>query len=237
MAQSPLTRPRRVGHKGAAHIEPGNTRASFDAALRHGVDMIELDVLSEHVDGSGRLLVAHDYEDMNSRTPLSFEEALEHLASDAFAGLELDVDVKIPGYESRVLEALRTFELIPRTLISGMFPDCLARIRAAEPALRLGWSVPRVRRDYTTDMLTAIPALAILTGYRATLPARARTALREGRVDAIMAHWRVVSSKLVRAVREGDGELYVWTVDDAARIAKLTAMGVDGIITNDPRLF
>jgi glycerophosphoryl diester phosphodiesterase len=26
-------------------------------------------------------------------------------------------------------------------------------------------------------------------------------------------------------------------VDDAAQIAKLTAMGVDGIITNDPRLF
>ena len=118
-----------------------------------------------------------------------------------------------------------------------MFTDALARIRAAEPGLRLGWSVPRVRRDYTTDMLTAIPALAILTGYRAALPARARTALREGRFDAIMAHWRVVTRALVRAVHEGGGELYVWTVDDAARIAKLTAMGVDGIITNDPRLF
>jgi glycerophosphoryl diester phosphodiesterase len=52
-----------------------------------------------------------------------------------------------------------------------------------------------------------------------------------------MAHWRVVSKALVRAVAEGDGELYVWTVDDPARIAKLSAMGVDGIITNDPRLF
>jgi glycerophosphoryl diester phosphodiesterase len=237
MAQTPLKRPRRVGHKGAAHIEPGNTRASFDAALRHGVDMIELDVLSEHSDGSGRLLVAHDYEDMHSRTPLSFEEALAHLAGEAFAGLELDVDVKIPGYEMRVLDALRENALVPRTLVSGMYRNSLARIRAAEPSLRLGLSVPRVRRDYTTDMLTAIPALAILTGYRATLPARARTVLRERRVDAIMAHWRVVTDKLVRAVREGGGELYVWTVDDAARIAKLTAMGVDGIITNDPRLF
>src|SRR5436309_3008128 len=36
---------RRVGHKGADLIEPGNTLASFDAALTHGVDMIELDVL------------------------------------------------------------------------------------------------------------------------------------------------------------------------------------------------
>jgi glycerophosphoryl diester phosphodiesterase len=229
--------PRRVGHKGAAHIEPGNTLASFDAALAHGVEMIELDVLSERPDGSGRLLVAHDFQDMHERTPLSFEQALDHLAGEAFAGLELDVDVKIPGYELRVVQALRERGLVARTLVSGMFTEALARIRAAEPGLRLGWSVPRVRRDYTTDMLTAIPALAFLTGYRAMLPRRARSALREGRCDAIMAHWRVVTPALVRAVREGGGELYVWTVDDAARIAKLTAMGVDGIITNDPRLF
>jgi glycerophosphoryl diester phosphodiesterase len=97
--------------------------------------------------------------------------------------------------------------------------------------------VPRVRRDYTSHMLTVIPALAALTGYRALLPRRAREALREGIVDAIMAHWRVVTPALVRAVAREGGELYVWTVDDAARIAKLTNMGVSGIITNDPRLF
>jgi len=226
-----------VGHKGAAHIEPGNTLASFDAALEHGVDMIELDVLCEHRDGSGPLLVAHDYEDMRSRPPLELEHALEHLSAERFTAIELDVDIKLPGYELRVLDALRARELVGRTLVSGMFPAGLAEIRAAEPSLRLGWSVPRVRRDYTTDMLTAIPALAMLTGYRAMLPRRARNALREGRFDAIMAHWRVVTPALLRAVEQGEGELYVWTVDDAPMIERLTAMGVDGIITNDPRLF
>lgn len=199
--------------------------------------MIELDVLSEHSDGSGRLLVAHDHEDARARAPVSFEQALEHLAGPEFVGVDLDVDIKLPGYELRVLEHLRELELVPRTLVSGMFPSGLALIRAAEPQLRLGWSVPRVRRDYTTDMLTAIPALAMLTGYRATLPRRARAALRAGRFDAIMAHWRVVTGALVRAVAESEGELYVWTVDDARMIERLTAMGVDGIITNDPRLF
>ncbi|HEX6390194.1 MAG TPA: glycerophosphodiester phosphodiesterase family protein, partial [Solirubrobacteraceae bacterium] len=52
---------RRIGHKGADHIAPGNTIASFQAALAHGVDMIEFDVLSEHADGTGRVLLAHDY--------------------------------------------------------------------------------------------------------------------------------------------------------------------------------
>jgi glycerophosphoryl diester phosphodiesterase len=230
-------RPRRVGHKGAAHLAQGNTLASFDAALAHDVDMIEFDVLSEKADGSGRLLVAHDYEDMRSRAPLTLDQALEHLAGEQFAHIDIDLDVKIPGYELQVVDALRAAGLVDRTLVSGMYPSALARVRAAEPSLRLGLSVPRVRRDYTTDLLTAIPALAILTGYRAMLPRRARVALESGEVDAIMAHWRVVTPALVRAVAEGGGELYVWTVDDASRISKLTELGVSGIITNDPRLF
>jgi len=231
------SRPLRVGHKGAAHLVQGNTLASFDAALAHGVDMIELDVLSERRDGGGRLLVAHDYEDLRSRTPLALEQALEHLSALPFAGVGIDLDVKIPGYELRVVDALRAASLTDRTLVSGMYPSALARVRAAEPDLRLGWSVPRVRRDYTGDLLTAIPALAVLSGYRAILPRRARAALAAGTVDAIMAHWRVVTPALLRAVRAQRGELYVWTVDDASRIAKLSRMGVDGIITNDPRLF
>jgi glycerophosphoryl diester phosphodiesterase len=228
---------RRVGHKGAADIERGNTLASFDAALRHGVDMIEFDVLPEHSDGTGRLLLAHDYEVVRNDSPLTLQEGLEHLAGEEFAGVELDVDVKLPGYGRRVLDALREFGLIERSLISSMFPDDLDFIRGLEPAVRVGWSVPRVRRDYTTDALTVIPALAMLTGYRALLPRRARTALAAGRFDAIMAHWRLVTPALLRAVAAGGGQLYVWTVDDAVQIARLSAMGVDAIITNDPRLF
>jgi glycerophosphoryl diester phosphodiesterase len=41
----------------------------------------------------------------------------------------------------------------------------------------------------------------------------------------------------VKAVRDAGGMTYVWTVDDADRIAQLDAIGVDGVITNDPRLF
>jgi glycerophosphoryl diester phosphodiesterase len=232
------TAPRKVGHKGAAHLAPGNTLASFEAAVRAGVDMIEFDVLSERPDGSGRLLLAHDYDALHAaQTPLTLREGLEHLASDAYAGIELDVDVKLPGYGERVVRELREKGLIERSLVSSTYAEDLDAMRAIEPSLRVGWSVPRARRDYTEDRLMMLPALALLTGYRAWLPRRARAALRRGRFDAIMAHWRVVTTALVRAVAEGGGELYVWTVDDAALMDRLAAMGVDGIITNDPRLF
>ncbi len=231
-------RPRRVGHKGAAHLAPGNTFASFEAAVRAGVDMIEFDVLSERPDGSGRLLLAHDYGALAQATaPLTLEQGLAHLASDVYAGIELDVDVKLPGYGERVVRALRDSGLIERALVSSTYPEDLDAMRAIEPTLRVGWSLPRARRDYTESRLTYAPALALLVALRTWLPRRARTVLRAGRFDAIMAHWRLVTPALVRAVREGSGELYAWTVDDAAQVERLSAMGVDGIITNDPRLF
>ena len=52
-----------------------------------------------------------------------------------------------------------------------------------------------------------------------------------------MAHWRLVTPRLVRSVRGAGGELYVWTVDELARIQALDALGVTGVISNDPRLF
>ena len=234
---------RRVGHKGADLIEPGNTRESFDAALAHGVDMIEFDVLPAlGSDGrpdlrDGELLLAHDYRDARSRTPLTLAEGLAHLTSPAFAALDFDVDLKIPGYEARVVEALRAHGLVERSLVSSTYSDSLARIRELEPSLRLGWSVPRARRDYTASPLYVAPALVAILVARRILPGRASDALRAGRCDALMVHWRLVTRQLVAAVREARGELYVWTVDEAPRIRALEALGVTGVITNDPRLF
>lgn len=234
----PLRPLRRVGHKGAGLLAPGNTLAAFDAALRAGVDMIEFDVLSERADGGGALLLAHDYRALHqSHDPLTLEQALNYLADDRFAGIELDVDVKLPGYGIRVVEAVRDAGLLERSLITGTYARELDLIKRQAPQARVGWSVPRARQDYTTHIVTALPALALLQAARAWLPGRAREFLRIGRFDAIMAHWRLVTATLVRAVREGGGELYVWTVDEAPMIDRLAAMGVDGIITNDPRLF
>jgi glycerophosphoryl diester phosphodiesterase len=227
---------RRVGHKGAEHIAPGNTAASFDAALEAGVDMIEFDVLPERA-GSRRLVLAHDYEDAARRTPLTLEEGLDHLAGAPFTAVELDVDLKLPGYEREVIEALRERELVARTLISTQYPASLAVLRTLEPAARLGWSVPRLRRDPFRSRAMTVPALAGLQAARLALPGRAARAIRAGYCDALMAHWRLVTPRLVRHVAAAGGELYVWTVNEAARIRALEALGVTGVITDDPRLF
>lgn len=229
---------RRVGHKGADLIAPGNTFASFDAALASGVDMIEFDVLPESSSSPhSRLILAHDYEDARRREPHTLTEGLDHLAASRFAAVELDVDLKGPGYELAVLEELRARDLIERTLVSTQYVESLAVLRAAEPALRLGWSVPKLRRDPFRYRATVPAGYAALLAYRRTLPRRAAAALRAGRCDALMAQWRLVTPRLVRVVHEAGGELYVWTVDERPQISRLEALGVTGVITNDPRLF
>jgi glycerophosphoryl diester phosphodiesterase len=223
----------RVGHKGADHVAPGNTVDSFQAALEHGVDMIEFDVLRVP---DGRLVLAHDYEDAAERTPLSLEEGLDHLAGPEYGHLQLDVDLKLPGYEREVVDGLELRGLTERSLVSTMYVESLDRLGELSPGLRRGWSVPRVKRDYTRSPL-AVPAYGMIRWMRARLPARAAARIGAGGCEAIMAHRLLVTARLVRSAHGAGGEVYVWTVDDTAQIKRFEGIGVDGVITNDPRLF
>ena len=103
--------------------------------------------------------------------------------------------------------------------------------------MRVSWTVPKLRRDPFRSLATRIPAYAGLQAMRLRLPGQAADAIRSGRCDALTAHWRLVTRRLVRRVRDAGGELYVWTVDELPRIRALEALGVTGVITNDPRLF
>jgi len=228
---------RRVGHKGADLVAPGNTFASFEAALRAGVDMIEFDVIAEHPDGSGELLLAHDAQDAAARTPHTLDEGLALFATAAYDAIELILDLKLAGYEERVVRALREHDLTRRTLLSTMEESSLALLRSRHPEVKLGWSVPRIHRDPLRNPVIALPALAAMAYVRSALPGVAANRVRRGEIDALMSHWRLVTGRLADAMRAAGGDLYVWTVDDAERIAGFEALGVSGVISNDPRLF
>jgi glycerophosphoryl diester phosphodiesterase len=231
---SELTRAlKRVGHKGADLISPGNTVASFQAALAADVDMIEFDLLRLR---DGRIVFAHDYEDAARREPLALDEGFDHLAGADYAAVELDIDMKLPGYEREVVDAIERRGLAERTLISSHYIASLDECARLAPHIRRGLSVPRVRRNYMRSPL-AVPAYAVARYMRARLPGRIAALMDAGRIHAVMSHWLLVSRRLVDVAHEHGGEVYVWTVDDAARIARLHALGVHAVITNDPRLF
>ena len=59
------------------------------------------------------------------------------------------MDLKLPGYEREVVDALAERGLEERSLVSTMYVESLERLGELRPGLRRGWSVPRVKRDYT----------------------------------------------------------------------------------------
>jgi glycerophosphoryl diester phosphodiesterase len=209
---------KRVGHGGASALARANTLASFDAALAHGIDMVEFDVRG----CAGRLVLAHSKLD-ERRRPLSLERALAHLARPAFADVELNVDLKHPGCEAATLDALRRFALLERTLISSQRIAVLDAVRRLEPAARTGISVggriARRSQRWGAWRPTVLHALA------------------QGRFRALMAQHALVDAPLHDEVRERGAELYAWTVRDRATLQRLAAVGVSGIVTDDPRLF
>jgi glycerophosphoryl diester phosphodiesterase len=233
---------RLVGHKGADLIAPGNTLESFRAAVEAGVDTIEFDVLwleDAHLPLEQRhpLVVAHDWHDAGSRTPLKLTEALDAFLEPPLDRVEIDLDIKLPGREAEFVTALKERGLIDRAMISTMEMHTLKRVLELEPKLRRGWTYPKTTRDWSKRPW-AKPALKVaLRGMRLQLPGLAAEKLPKFGVFAMWVYHPLASAKLAGICKRAGVELIVWTVDDEARLRKLVAMGVDGLVSNDPRLY
>ncbi|MGH2926481.1 MAG: glycerophosphodiester phosphodiesterase [Solirubrobacterales bacterium] len=157
---------KRIGHKGADSIRPGNTLESFEAAVDAGVQMIELDVLrprAEFADGDWRhasagpaaagappLIVAHDWGDAARREPLTLDQALEAFTRAPLDRVEVDCDLKLAGREDEVVAALRHAGLIERAGVSTMEVSSLEAVAELEPRLSRGWTLPKVTRDWSS---------------------------------------------------------------------------------------
>jgi glycerophosphoryl diester phosphodiesterase len=212
---------KRIGHKGAQSLAPGNTQASFEAALAAGVDVIEFDVINKR----GRLVLAHSVVAAYRQRCLLLKDGLAYLADERYAPLQFNVDLKLPGCEREVLELLSEFELAERCLVSSQFVRSLDRVRALDPRIAVGVSVGGflARRLHRWDGRHLAELIA--------------EQIRTGRFDALMAHHALVSDTLVDAVTAAGGEVYAWTVDDPGLVERLVAAGVAGVTTNDPRVF
>lgn len=79
--------------------------------------------------------------------------------------------------------------------------------------------------------------VAALVAMRQRLPALARRELPRLGVEAMWVYHPIVSSRLARETARAGVELIAWTVDELPQMRKLMQAGVNGLCSNDPRLF
>jgi glycerophosphoryl diester phosphodiesterase len=241
-----------IGHKGAAALAPENTLRSLGRALEVGVDMVEVDVLSL---ADGTLVLAHSDDLLevshgSARGRVTRESLAElrkvapdlptldeALAFVARRGADIQLDVKLPGYERPVVAAVRRHQLVERTLVSSCFPEALRLVGELEPAIRRGLTYPFDRRGVSGRRFLRPAVWAGLRALRLALPRRIGELLRRADASVATLHYSVVSAAAVRRCHALGAQVLAWTVDDAGLAARLEAVGVDGIITNDPRIF
>jgi glycerophosphoryl diester phosphodiesterase len=222
-------RPLRIGHRGAGALAPENSLEAIALAVELGCELVEFDV---HLVG-GVLVVAHDRPTAADGLP-TLDDVLSLLAGTP-AGVHLDL--KAQRAEQPVAEALRRHGLVERTLVSSFRGPTLRALHAVEPGLRLGRTYPQDRTGLTKRAVFQPPARAIVRGLRRALPRRIGSLLARSRATAALLYWEVVSEAAVARCHALGAPVLVWTVDDAALLPWLDELGVDGVITNDPRIF
>jgi glycerophosphoryl diester phosphodiesterase len=220
----------------------GNTLESVRTAIEAGADTVELDVIwlpDAHLPLERRapLMVAHDWEDAKRRTPLQLTQALDAFLVPPLDRVEIDLDIKLPGREEELVEALRRRGLVERAMISTMELSSIRRVQELEPELRCGWSYPKVTRDWTSIRWARIPMLAALTSMRYRLPGLAAQELPRLGVSAMWVYHPLVSPRLGRICELAGVELIAWKVNEPARIRRLLDKGASGICSSEPRLF
>lgn len=212
--------PLRIGHRGAAALAPPNSLRALELALEAGVDIVEIDVLG--LPGRG-LVLSHSSRDVIP-DPLSLDDALAFVAEQASVGVL--ADVKNGSYERELVEAIRRHGLVDRALVSTMDPSILREVKRLEPGVRRSVTFPRNRARAAA--LRRVPSL---------LPWRIAALVLRAEASAATLNYRVVTRSVVERCHDLGTAVFAWTVNDPALVARLDALGIDGVITDDPSVF
>jgi glycerophosphoryl diester phosphodiesterase len=225
-----------IGHRGASAHVTENTLQAFERAARDRADGVELDVLCC---GTGEVVVFHDddldrlagrpdrvatipWRDLRvvqlragGNIPL-LEQAFEACGPILLVNVELKSaglgDRHLPRLVQGVSDTIDRCQTHARVIVSSFDPRAVwlwQHLRADVPAALL----------FDTEGVAALVKALTLPVLR---PAAAHPEASLCQPDRV-ARWHA------RGYR-----VNTWTVDDPGRLRELGAMGVDGIITNDP---
>ncbi len=226
---SSRSRPLLLGHRGARPVRrisvPGlgqripaeNTLAAFDYAMASGCDGFEFDlrytrdrrhVLCHDPEHEGKKIAEHDYAGLERRRGYNLP-CLEAVLARFGSSAYLDIELKVFGNEEAVVSALQATPPRRGYIVSSFLPEVLLKLHEIDPYLPLGY----ICKDVEAAQRWA------------ELPIR-----------SFVPHHSLVSRRLVDEVHARELQLLTWTVNRKRDLVRLAEWGVDGLISDDPKL-
>ncbi len=247
-------RPVVIGHRGFSAFAPENTLPAFQLALEAGVNVVELDYRQS---ADGQLMVIHDA-DLDRTTDARLRWGGKHIRVEDKTAWEirsLDAgswfDPKYAGARIPFLgEALdliqpRTIALLERK--SGSVESTIQLLESKRLAGRVivqsfDWGFLRAVHERMPDQaLAALGPLSGLPGVKRTpgvfgqLTGRWLKALRKTGASVVVWN-KQLTRTAVRQAHERGLKVWVYTINRPELAQRVLAIGVDGIITNNPAI-
>lgn len=236
----PFAKPLLFGHRGYSSLKAENTLAAFELCVEKGIPGVELDV---QLCRTGELVIVHD-ENMKRVSgqdalvsELSFEELrrldvgegqqvplLSELFQRCGDTLYYDIEMKVPGLDDgglakKTWQTIKAFGLESRCMISSFNPFVLRRFnrisKGALPSAVIFDESPSVPKIFHHGWGRHIGQATYLKPPLAQL-------------DAAFVQKFKTRKRY---------PLCVWTVNDLDKGRQALALGVDGLISDDPALF
>ncbi len=245
-----------TAHRGDSKYYPENSSLAFKSAIELGVDIVETDV---HISSDGVIFVWHDddsykldgyREDISSRSwaelkkldlgftyvnkegkrPFSskgirlmkFEDVLVEFPNTRF-----NVDLKDKKIElvSGMLQILTKHNAFDRVVVASFHSENLRNIRkmSKEVATSYGRSEVRLR-----VILSSMRLFRFASRFLPKHPVI--------QVPVTSGSFTVVTKYFIKVLHKRGIKIQVWTINTRAQMKELYKMGVDGIMTDDPRL-
>lgn len=223
---SPRDGPLLLGHRGAPRAAPENSLAALEGALHAGLDGFETDLQRTHdgvlvlnhdpVVGDDQLICRLTAEEARRIAPLLVDLAgLEQLLTrHPTAVVNLEVKTDAPFGDARAAELVNALTEWPRGLryrlwLSSFDPLLLLRLSDLGVPVPLGYLVGE----------------ASAFGLLPSLP-----------VVAVHPHYSLVTDEHMLEWRDAGLSVFCWTVNSLEVAESLLALGVDGLIGDDPAL-
>ena len=246
-------RPLVIAHRGYSAMAPENTLLSFERGVASGADMVELDY---HHSKDGQLVVLHDYTlDRTTDATNRWGGRGLKIADKTLAELkQLDAGKWFKHPQTGVAlptlgEALDVIQRGSVTLIERKAGDAAACVKLLNDRQLVNQVVVQAfdwdyLRDYhrlePRQVLGALGPPGTKNGKKLT---DAEKALSVAWLDEIKATgaraavWnKQVDAASVKAAHDRGLKVWVYTINDLATAQQLFAVGVDGIITDNPAI-